>query len=592
MKEFFKYVAATIVGIFGFAIIMAVFGLISLVGMITSRNTTTTIKDNSVLVLNLSGEIEEQAGDNLLAQLTGGDYPQQGLNDILTAINKAKNNDHIKGIYIETKGLINTYGTAKEIRDALVDFRQSGKWIIAYGDIFTQPGYYVASVADKVYINPAGELDWHGLGIQNMYIKDLAAKLGIKYQVLKVGTFKSATEAFTETKMSDANRLQSEAIVNGNWKLIRKEVGASRHLSVDSLNNYADQGLMLAEPKTLITKKLVDGMLYDDEVKGVVKKKLGIKDNKKIHQVSVEDILAADDEKDNGDDEIAVYYAQGEIIQSNIQSITVEDQDVIVADDVCKDLEDLADDKDVKAVVLRINSPGGDAASSERIWHAVTMLKAKKPVVVSMGDYAASGGYYISCNANWIVTQPTTLTGSIGIFGVIPDVSELGNKKLGLHWDEVQTNKYATSGNSLERGLNADELALIQGHINQGYKLFRKRVSDGRKLPVDQVEKIAQGHVWLGMDAIGIKLVDQLGGLNVAVRKAAQLAKVNSWYTKDYPAPSSLVDQIIKQAQYGNNLDETLRMQLGDYYQPFLLLKEVNQRRVMIEARMPFYEYK
>ena len=583
MKDFFKNVLATIVGIFGFGLVLFIFGLLGLVGIVASENSSKKIADNSVLVLNLQGTIKERADDDLLGKLTGGELSQIGLNDLLSSIAKAKDNSHVKGIYIETSALVNDYGTLQELRNALLDFKKSGKWIIAYGDLYTQGAYYIASVADKIYLNPSGMIDIHGIGSQPMYFKDLAAKFGIHYQVVKVGAYKSATEAYTSDRMSKANRIQLTAIINGTWNTVVKAISTSRHISQDSINSYADHLILLADPKSYKKDKLVDGFLYGDEVKGVIKKKLGISDDKTISQVSPEEMDKVD--QDDKGKEVAVYYAQGEIVLDNTASNFVS-QDAIVSTKICKDLEKLKNDDDVKAVVIRLSSPGGDAYASEQIWHAVTELKAKKPVVVSMGDMAASGGYYMSCNANWIVAQPTTLTGSIGIFGIIRDFSELTTKKLGLHFDQVQTNKHSVFGDTWARPLNAEELRLVAGNVNRGYQLFRTRVANGRKMTIPQVERIAQGHVWLGMDAIKIGLVDQLGGTDMAVAKAAQLAHLKDYHTKGYPQPCDWTDRFMKEIQHNNNLDETIKATLGDYYEPFLLLRELNSHQELLQARI------
>ncbi|MCH3970385.1 MAG: signal peptide peptidase SppA [Prevotella sp.] len=583
MKDFFKNVLATIAGIFGFGLVLFIFGLLGLAGIIASENSPKKIADNSVLVLNLKGTIQERVDNDLLSKLTGGEASQIGLNDLLSSIAKAKEDPHIKGIYIETGALINNYGTLQELRNALADFKKSGKWIIAYGDMYTQGAYYVASLADKIYLNPSGMIDIHGIGAQPMYIKDLAAKFGIHYQVIKVGAYKSATEAYTSDRMSKANRIQLTAIINGTWKTVVNAISASRHISRDSINAYADHLILLADAKSYKKDKLVDGFLYDDEVKNVVKKQLGLDKDQTISQVSPEEMDKADRHNHGG--QVAVYYAEGEIVLNNTASNFVS-QDAIVSTKVCKDLEKLKDDDDVKAVVIRLNSPGGDAYASEQIWHAVTELKAKKPVVISMGDLAASGGYYMSCNANWIVAQPTTLTGSIGIFGVFRDLSELGTKKLGLHFDQVETNKHSIFGDTWARPLDTEELRLLAGNIHRGYQLFRSRVAQGRKMTIPQVERIAQGHVWLGMDAIKLGLVDQLGGTNVAVAKAARLAHLKTYHTKGYPQPGDWTDRFMKEIQHGNNLDESVKAALGDYYEPFLLLKELNTHQELLQARM------
>ena len=587
MKDFIKNVLATMVGMFGFFIVMGVIGMMSIIGMIASGNAAQNVEKNSVFVLNLSGTISEQGSENPLSMFTGDNSLNSGLNDILSSIKKAKANDDIKGIYIEAGALATNYATLQEIRNALADFRKSGKWIVAYGDFYTQGAYYVASVADKVYINPKGIVDWHGIGAQTMFYKDFMAKFGVKWEVVKVGTFKSATETFTEEKMSDANRLQTQTFIDGTWRNVCNAVSKSRGISVDSLNSYADSYLALQATETLVKAKMVDGMMYGDQVKDAVKKMMKLEKDDDISQLTLNDMLNVKDGKVEGS-EIAVYYAEGDIVQDPKAATMFGNNNYIASRKVCKDLEDLMNDDDVKAVVVRINSGGGDAYASEQMWHQMSELRKVKPVVVSMGDYAASGAYYMSAPASWIVAQPNTLTGSIGIFAVIPDLSGLVTTKLGVRFDEVKTNRNSTFGNLMARPFNAEEKAMLQASVNRGYSLFRQRVAEGRRLPVESVEKIAQGRVWLATDALNIKLVDQLGGIDDAVKKAAELAKLKDYYTSDYPAAASWMDAMLNSmSSSGTYLDEQLRQTLGDFYQPFTMLRSIDKREA-IQARIPY----
>lgn len=587
MKDFIKNVLATMVGMFGFFIVMGVIGMMSIIGMIASGNAAQNVEKNSVFVLNLSGTISEQGSENPLSMFTGDNSLNSGLNDILSSIKKAKANDEIKGIYIEAGALMTNYATLQEIRNALADFRKSGKWIVAYGDFYTQGAYYVASVANKVYINPKGAIDWHGIGAQTMFYKDFMAKFGVKWEVVKVGTFKSATETFTEEKMSDANRLQTKTFIDGTWRNVCAAVSKSRGISVDSLNSYADSYLALQATETLVKAKMVDGMMYGDQVKDAVKKMMKLDKGDDIAQLTLNDMLNVKDGKVEGS-EIAVYYAEGDIVQDPKAATMFGNNNYIASRKVCKDLEDLMNDDDVKAVVVRINSGGGDAYASEQMWHQMSELRKVKPVVVSMGDYAASGAYYMSAPASWIVAQPNTLTGSIGIFAVIPDLSGLVTTKLGVRFDEVKTNRNSTFGNLMARPFNAEEKAMLQASVNRGYSLFRQRVAEGRRLPVESVEKIAQGRVWLATDALNIKLVDQLGGIDDAVKKAAELAKLKDYYTSDYPATASWMDNLLNSmSSSGTYLDEQLRQTLGDFYQPFTMLRSIDKREA-IQARIPY----
>lgn len=587
MKDFIKSVLATMVGIFGFFIVMGVLTMMSIIGMVASSSAAQNVEENSVFVLNLSGTISDQGTDNPFSLFTGDDSQSTGLNNILSAIKKAKTNDDIKGIYIEAGALITNYATLQEIRNALADFRKSGKWIVAYGDFYTQGAYYVASVANKVYINPKGAIDWHGIGAQTMFYKDFMAKFGVKWEVVKVGTFKSATETFTEEKMSDANRLQTKTFIDGTWRNVCDAVSKSRGISVDSLNSYADSYLALQATETLVKAKMVDGMMYGDQVKDAVKKMMKLDKDDNISQLTLNDMLNVKDGKVEGS-EIAVYYAEGDIVQDPKAATMFGNNNYIASRKVCKDLEDLMNDDDVKAVVVRINSGGGDAYASEQMWHQMSELRKVKPVVVSMGDYAASGAYYMSAPASWIVAQSNTLTGSIGIFAVIPDLSGLVTTKLGVRFDEVKTNRNSTFGNLMARPFNAEEKAMLQASVNRGYSLFRQRVADGRHLSIESVEKIAQGRVWLATDALNIKLVDQLGGIDDAVKKAAELAKLKEYYTSDYPAAASWIDNLLNSmTSSGTYLDTQLRQTLGELYQPFTVLRSIDKREA-IQARIPY----
>lgn len=586
MKDFFKNVLATAVGVQLVGFITGFFMVVSLVGMALSQSETAPVADNSVLVLRLTGSLSERANDDVLASMFGDRIPKLGLATMTEAIRQAKESDKVKGIYIEAGAFApDSYASLAAIRRELEEFRKAGKWIVAYGDSYTQGAYYLASVADKVYLNPQGQVDWHGLGSEPVFVKDLLAKLNVRMQVAKVGTYKSATEMFTGEKMSDADRQQTTAYLTGIWQNVVSAVGKSRSLTAQQLNAYADSLVSLAAPQDYVRMRMVDGLLYTDQVRQAVKKKMGLSPDDEIPQVSMSDLLAAGPEDKKGD-EIAIYYAVGDIVDGVVAMPSRES--VIDAQKVCADLQDLAKDKDVKAVVLRVNSPGGSAYASEQIWHQVMELKKVKPVVVSMGSYAASGGYYISCPANWIVAEPNTLTGSIGIFGMFPDVSGLLREKLGLKFDEVKTNKYALFG-TRSRPFTADELSHLESYIDRGYKLFRQRVADGRRLKVDQVEQVAQGHVWLGQDALRVGLVDQLGGVEVALRKAAQLAKLTQWHSTAYPVLPDYLSQLLDLpgAARGNYLDEQVRQSLGAYYEPFALIRDL-QAQNPLQARLPF----
>ena len=577
--------SATVVGLIVFTLLTGVIGAMCIVGMIASGSSTKDVSDNSVMVLNMSGMLDERSESSFMDELNGGTVGTIGLDDVLEAIGKAKDNDKIKGIYIEAGMLsADSYASLAAIRNALLDFKKSGKWIVAYGDVYTQGTYYVASVADKVFLNPSGQIDWHGISSQPVFLKDLMAKFGVKMQLAKVGTYKSAPEMYTADKMSDANREQVTAYVNGIWQNVCKAVSESRKISVEQLNAYADNFITLNDPKDFVKYKFVDKLIYTDQIDAEINKLLKQDADDNINTVSLAEMKVVKSKEEKGE-EIAVYYAYGNIVD-NATGGMLSNEHNIVSKTVCDDLKALMDDDDVKAVVLRINSGGGSAYASEQIWHYMEMLKKEKPVVVSMGGMAASGGYYISSGANWIVAEPTTLTGSIGIFGMFPDFSGLLTEKLGVKFDEVKTNKHSAFGTPA-RPFNEEEMRYLNNYIDRGYALFRSRVAQGRKMKVEQVEKIAQGRVWLGQDALKVKLVDELGGLDKAVAKAAQLAKLKEYHTAAYPGKTSWVDQLLNNLSGESYINAQARQALGEYYEPFMLMKDINNQSA-IQARIPF----
>ncbi|MEG1838997.1 MAG: signal peptide peptidase SppA, partial [Bacteroidaceae bacterium] len=464
MKEFFKFTLATIVGIILSSVVMLLVGIMIIVGVVSASESETQVKDNSILFLDLNGELLERTEDNPLKQFVGESFASYGLDDVLASIEKAKNNDKIKGIYIQTTSLGSSFASIEEIRNALLDFKKSGKFIVAYGDVYSQELYYLASVADKIMLNPQGSVDWKGLASQPIFYKDILNKLGVEMQVFKVGTYKSAVEPFIATEMSPANREQVTAFMGSIWNKLLNDVSASRKITIDSLNSYADKKLFFYPAEESVKCGLADTLVYKDGVRSYLKKLVKVDEDDDLNLLSLEDMIniPKDTPKNKSDNVVAIYYAYGEIDGAT--------EEGIVSKKVVKDLHKLREDKKIKAVVLRVNSPGGSAFGSEQILHEVVLLKAKKPVIVSMGDYAASGGYYISCAADYILAQPTTLTGSIGIFGMFPNVKGLTDK-VGLGFDIVKTNKYSDFG-AMGRGLNTDELSLLQMNVNNGYKLF------------------------------------------------------------------------------------------------------------------------
>ena len=587
MKKLLKYIFVAFIGIVVTTMIACIIGIVALVNIVTSDDEgMPDVKDNSVLVVKLSGNIVEHAEKGSPLSILTEKTEIQGLDDIISAIDNAADSKEIAGIYIEAGMLQTDYSALQEIRHALVKAKKNKKWIVSYSDAYSQGTYYVCSAADEIWINPQGVVDIHGLAGQTTYLKDLLAKVGVKMKVIKVGTYKSATETFTEDHMSDANREQSTRYIQGMWNIIAQDIAEGRGLTVKEVNSLADTLTALQDTKFLMDKKLITKTLYSEDVKKEIKKLLKQKDDDEISQISCQDLAKLT--KNSGEDKkIAIYYAQGSIVQ-NAESGLVMGDAGIVSKKVVSDLEKLAKDDNIKAVVIRINSGGGDAYASEEIWHSVTTLKSKKPVVISMGSMAASGAYYLSAGASWIVAQPTTLTGSIGIFGLLPDVTELMQSKLGIKFDKVITNKHADFASALTaRPMSAEEEAMLQQYINRGYELFCKRVSDGRKIPVNQVKTIAEGRVWIAADAKNNKLVDEIGGLKNAIDKAAKLAKLDKYETSYYPAKKAWYEDLFSNIEKGNNnLDEQLQSTLGVYYEPFKMVKDIKNQNP-IQARIP-----
>lgn len=588
MKQFFKYVCATVVGILLVVAIITILSIMSLVGMASMGSVTANVKDNSVLVIQLQGGINERSEENPFGELLGNDaLSDQGLDDILNAIKKAKNEPKVKGIYLEAGTFTGAMpATLQAIRKALVDFKESGKFIVAYGDAYTQGTYYLCSTADSVVINPQGMIDWSGLASQVMYYKDLLGKVGVDMQVVKVGTYKSAVEPYLLNEMSEANREQIETYDNEIWGDMTKAVSKSRGISVSKLNELADSMMLLQEAKTYLKEKLVDKIAYSDEVKPMIAQMMKVDSADDYNTISVKDLASISDSEPKGisGNVVAVYYAVGDIVEETTSGWNYEPE--IASKKVCKDLQKLADDDDVKAVVLRVNSGGGSAYASEQIWHEVMNIRADKPIVVSMGDMAASGGYYISCAANYIYAEPTTITGSIGIFGMFPNAGELMNNTLGIHVSTVKTNQFSDFGD-FSRPFTDQERALAQRYINNGYELFTKRCADGRNMKQDAIKKIGEGRVWTGIHAKQIGLVDELGGLDAAIEKAKQLAKIDESSVMNYPSKTNILDQLMEEMQGTSYADKQLKQTLGDYYPIWADLKNV-QQKTGIQTALPY----
>lgn len=584
MKDFIKYTMATVVGLVLVSIIMGILTFVSMAGMIASEGMSSPIEKKSVLRITLKGSITERAGEeNPLSKLGGEATQQIALDQALQALEKAAKNDKIEGIYMEG-GILSAYpAEVQELRQALLKFKKSGKWIIAYADTYSRSAYYLCSVADKVYLNPIGMLDWSGLSSNPMFFTGLMKKLGIKMQVFKVGTYKSAVEPYIAEQMSDANREQVSSYQQSIWNNMLKDVAKSRKTTAEALNSLADSLTILSGPEASVKGGLVDKLCYQDEVKKILKNKAKMEEDESLRFVSISDVALSEELNDKVDDEIAVYYAYGEIKEDITGGFAQES--AITSKQMTKDLQELREDDDVKAVVLRVNSPGGSAYASEQIWREVQLLSKEKPVIVSMGALAASGGYYISCGANKIFAEPTTLTGSIGIFGMIPDATELLTDKLGLSFDVVKTNAHSDFG-AMGRPLNESECRLMQAYINQGYELFTGRVAQGRNISQDSVKAVAEGRVWTGEQAMKIGLVDKLGNLNDAIAAAAKAAKIEKYSVGRYPEPAPWFASLLqeKKADY---MDSQMRSALGEFYPAFSLIRDLKNQDA-IQARMTF----
>lgn len=583
MKEFLRSMLATIAGIIVVGFIFFILSLFTITGFIAMSESETTVRENSIFLLDLTGNVSERYQQNPLDQILGEKQTTYGLDDILSSIKKAKENENIKGIYLNAGAYNCSTASLQAIRNALVDFKESGKFIVAYSGMYTQSAYYIASVADKIIVNPSGNIMWHGLSAQTMFFTDLLKKVGIEMQIFRVGTYKSAVEPFTETAMSQANREQTQAFVSSLWEQFVTDVSASRNLTPERLNELADLNMDFQPAETYIENGLADTLMYKDGVLTYLKKLTDCKEDQELSVLTLNDMtnVKRNTPKDKSGNIIAVYYAYGEI---DSQADIAYDEG-INSEKVIKDLRKLRENKDVKAVVLRVNSPGGSAYASEQIWREVSLLKEEKPVIVSMGDYAASGGYYISCAATQIVAEPTTLTGSIGIFGMFPDVSKLVNDKLDIHIDGVKTNQLSDIG-IINRPFNPEEQALIQNMVNEGYELFTKRCADGRNIPIEELKKIAEGRVWTGAMAKELNLVDELGGLDKAIAIAADTANVENYTILSYPTKEDIFTSLLN-INGERYIKSKVKNLLGNYGNAFMWMNHAAEAD-RLQARMPF----
>lgn len=575
MKSFFKYLFATILGLFIFSIIWVVifFGII---GAAMSGSKEVKISDDSVFELKLEGILVERHKNDVISSFASeinSSVSEIALDDIMASIDKATDNDNIKGIYLHIGDFSASVASLQEIYKGLEKFKKTGRFIVAYADSYGNGTYYLSSIADKVYMNPSGTLALTGINISTVFFKDLLSKIGVEMQIFKVGTFKSAVEPFTQTSMSEANRLQLTTFINSIWTEITKTIARNRGITESEVNLYADSGLFLDDAQTAVQHKLIDSLVYSSDMKEIIEKRV----DKDYNALTINDMKFVARNKEYSKNRIAIVYAVGEIDGSN-------KNDDIDSEDISEDLLDIADNDKIKAVVLRINSPGGSAYGSEQIWKAVSVVKSKKPIVVSMGDYAASGGYYIACNTDRIFAQPTTLTGSIGIFGIFPNIGGLTDK-LGIKFDNVKTNKYSDFG-ATYRPMNTEERVILQRYINNGYELFTKRCAEGRDMNIDSLKAIAEGRIYSGTDAMRLGLVDEMGGLEEAIAFAAKKANISDYTLKYYPSVKSLIEQISD--IFSTSVEERIvKSQLGENYRLFRTIQRA-QTTTGIKAIMPY----
>jgi len=557
--------------------------LLGIAGALSSSEKSVTINENSILKISLDGTIQEQSIDNPFDISIPGlpmdtKISNQGLDDLLSAIKKAKTNDNIKGIYI-LSGVMNAgMATAEEIRNALLDFKKSKKFVYAYGEMMGQKEYYIASVSDKIFFNPEGMLDFHGLAATPVFYKGTLDKIGVKPEIFKVGTFKSAVEPFITTKMSDASRLQTKELLDGLWGDLLTGISTARKIDKMELNQMANKNMLFETAAELVKAKLVDSILYEPDMMKYLSVKVGVTDVDDMEFVSAKDMLTVADATTTFEKEkVAVLYADGEIFDSGV--------DGIVSKDLIEEIQKIQKDSLIKAVVFRVNSPGGSAYASEQIWKAISELKTKKPVVVSMGDYAASGGYYISCCADKIVAESTTITGSIGIFGMFFTMEELAGK-IGISIDVVKTNDLSDLGNTM-RPMSSVEKMKIQAYVNRGYDLFVKRCADGRKMKDEDIRKVAEGRVWTGQKAKELGLVDEIGGLNKAIQLAAKLGKTNKYRMVYYPEKEDFMTELMEELS-GDTKLKMAKAFLGEEYAPLLKLKASKIQTGIMTRMYPF----
>lgn len=584
MSKFFKYFLAVVLGSLVSAFFFLV-GIFMFIGILASSGSKEiSVKDNTILVLELNTPINERAVEDPLSELMSGLSGQQnpiGLNQILASIKKAKNDDRIKGIYLESGLMTAGYATIEEIRNALLDFRESGKFVYSYAPIYTQRSYYLASAGDKIFLNPTGMLEFKGLSSVHTFFKGTLEKLGVEMQVFKHGEFKSAVEPFLLESMSDAARLQAQTYINSMWNHMLVKMSESRGVSAESLNQTANLMPMFREDSVLLASGLIDGFKYKDEIIDILKELTGTAQKDDLNAINLKkyaQVYLPGKKKGLEKNKIAVIYAEGEIVDGSTGSGGIQ------ADKLSRTIREARRDSSIKAIVLRINSPGGSGLGSEIIWREVKLAKETKPFVVSMSDLAASGGYYIACAADSIVAHPNTLTGSIGVFGMIPNTKGL-LKKIGVTTDRVTTNIFSDMP-ALDRPFTADEKVLMQAYIERFYDVFLGRCADGRKTTKNEIGKVGEGRVWSGENALGIKLVDKLGGIDDAIAIAARMSNLETYRIEELPEMLSPIEQLIKDLS-GEASARIGTMLFGEEYK---ILKTVNDLKTgyPVQARIPF----
>ncbi len=580
MKKFFKYLLIFIVGSFTsfFLFLVAIFAIIGIAS--SGSGEEVKIKDNTVLVLDLNGTISERTDDNPLESILSGGKTSIGLNDIKTAIKKAGKDDRIKGIYIETSGFAAGFATVEEIRNDLLKFKETGKFIYSFSPVYTFKSYYLASVADKIFLNPAGALDFQGLSSTHIFFKNLLEKVGVEMQIFKYGEFKSAVEPYILDKMSEPARLQTEVYLNSIWENTLNNISKSRNISIQELKNIAEKVPVFMNDADILATGLIDSLIYKDQMIDILKTETNTESKKDVNAVSVNKyhkVYIPGAKKGLEKNKIAVIYAEGAIDDATSSG-------GIDSEELSRTIRQARRDSSIKAVVLRVNSPGGSGLGSEIIWREVVETKSVKPIIVSMGDLAASGGYYIAAGADSIVAQPNTLTGSIGVFGMIPNIDK-AKRKIGINTDIVKTNTFADIPN-INRAFTKDEKVLMQNYINNFYEFFLKRCADGRNRTTEEINKIAEGRVWTGENALKINLVDKLGGIDDAIEIAKNMAGVETFRIVELPEKLSFSEQLMKE------LKENASMRFGKMFfgQEFELINTIKslENGYPIQARIPY----